>query len=234
MPSLRRYAHASRVNPRLSGRPGRFAYWRSSACACPVAFASASRPPIKAARKSEGARMSNQSRKPAKRHVIRAKDLRSWFKANLREYARDIANHGADAGFPCITYTSDAVKVFDRFAAEIWDMAVQEASELGCKNACELIAGFGRSDMIDGFDQFKNLMVWYACEQSPASSRATDFGSRSARPVLRPRESDADIAQVEVRRAQLRKILRQMRQFARDHAQQRMQFAFRAAGNLGL
>jgi hypothetical protein len=99
--------------------------------------------------------MSNQSYRP-KRHVIRAKDFRSWFKANLRDYAR--------AGYPYITYTSDTVKIFDRFGAEIWDMAVQEANDMGCKNACEMIASFGRSDMIDGLDQFKNLMVWYACE----------------------------------------------------------------------
>jgi hypothetical protein len=82
----------------------------------------------------------------------------------LREHARDIANHGADAGFPHITYTADTVKIFDRFASEIWDMAVNEASELGCKNACDMIAGFGRSDMMAELDQFKNLMVWYACE----------------------------------------------------------------------
>lgn len=46
---------------------------------------------------------------------IRAKNFRHWFGANLREYARDIANHGADAGYPHITYTSDTVKVFDKF-----------------------------------------------------------------------------------------------------------------------
>jgi hypothetical protein len=114
--------------------------------------------------------MSNQS----SRLIIRAKDFRSWFKANLREYARDIANHGADAGYPCITYTSDTVTIFDRFGAEIWDMAVQEASDMGCKNACEMIASFGRSDMIDGLDQFKNLMVWYACETVAREIEARD------------------------------------------------------------
>ena len=96
--------------------------------------------------------------------IIRAKNFRHWFRANLREYARDIANHGADAGYPHITYTSDAVKVFDKFAGEIWDLAVQQASDMGCKNACEMIAGFARSDMIDEIDRFKNLMVWFACE----------------------------------------------------------------------
>jgi len=97
--------------------------------------------------------------------IIRATEFRVWFKANLREYARDIAGHGADAGYPYITYTSDTVRIFDRFADEIWEMAVDEAEEMGCKNVAEMIAGFGRADMLSGFDQFKNLMVWYACEK---------------------------------------------------------------------
>ena len=96
--------------------------------------------------------------------IIRAKDFRSWFNANLRDSARDIANHGADAGFPCITYTADTIKLFDRFGDEIWEMAVQEAENCGCKNVAEMIAGFNRSDMLDDLATFKNLMVWFACE----------------------------------------------------------------------
>lgn len=97
--------------------------------------------------------------------AIRSKTFRAWFKANLRDYARDIASHGADAGYPWITYTSDTVAIFDKFGPEIWDMAVEDASDLGCKNVADMIAGFGRADMLEGFDQFKNLMVWYACEK---------------------------------------------------------------------
>lgn len=97
--------------------------------------------------------------------IIRSKTFRAWFNANLRDSARGIANHGADAGYPCITYTSDTVKIFDHFADEIWEMAVQDAEEFGNKNVCEMIAGFSRSDMLGSFDQFRNLMVWYACEK---------------------------------------------------------------------
>lgn len=96
--------------------------------------------------------------------IIRAKDFRSWFNANLRASAQDIANHGADSGFPCITYTSDTVKLFDRFEDEIWNMAVEQAEILGCKNVAEMIAGFNRADMLNDIDTFKNLMVWFACE----------------------------------------------------------------------
>lgn len=91
--------------------------------------------------------------------------FKAWFKENLRDSARDIAEHGADSGFPHITYTSDTVELFDRFGSEIWDYAVEQADDMGCKNVAEMIAGFGRADMLGGLDQFKNLMVWYACEE---------------------------------------------------------------------
>lgn len=96
--------------------------------------------------------------------IIRAKNFRAWFDANLQEHARDIASHGADCGFPCITYTSDTVKIFDRFGDEIWNMAVEEAESLGSTNVAEMIAGFARGDMLETLDTFKNLMVWFACE----------------------------------------------------------------------
>lgn len=96
--------------------------------------------------------------------IIRAKTFRAWFKANLSEQALDIASHGADSGFPGISYTSDTVKLFDRFGDEIWTMAVDDAESMGSKNVAEMISGFGRADMLESLDSFKNLMVWFACE----------------------------------------------------------------------
>lgn len=97
--------------------------------------------------------------------TIRAKTFRAWFNANLKDRARDIAEHGADAGYPCITYTADCVVIFDHFADEIWNMAVEDADDFGSKNVCEMIAGFGRAGMAETWDSFRNLMVWYACEK---------------------------------------------------------------------
>ncbi|NJL52816.1 MAG: hypothetical protein HC930_12460 [Hydrococcus sp. SU_1_0] len=97
--------------------------------------------------------------------IIRAKYFEDWFKANLKEHAEDIASHGADAGYPYITYTTHTVKIFDKFADQIWSMAVEDAEEMGYKNVAEMIATFGRSDMLSSIDSFKNLMVWYACEK---------------------------------------------------------------------
>lgn len=95
----------------------------------------------------------------------RATSFRAWFNANLKDHAGDIARHGADCGFPSISYTSDAVCIFDRFEDEIWEMAVAAAEDMGYANVAEMIASFKRSDMLANYATFKNLMVWYACEK---------------------------------------------------------------------
>jgi hypothetical protein len=87
--------------------------------------------------------------------IIRAKCFEDWFKANLYEYARDIALHGADAGYPKIIYTVDTVKIFDKFASEIWEMAVEDAEDMGYKNVAAMITDFNRSDMLCGISCFK-------------------------------------------------------------------------------
>lgn len=93
-----------------------------------------------------------------------AKSFNAWFDRNLGEYARDIARHGADAGYPFITYTSDCCVIFDAYADEIWERAVTMAEDLG-QNVCEMLAGFGRSDMANDWNKFRNLLVWFACEE---------------------------------------------------------------------
>ena len=96
--------------------------------------------------------------------ALRAKTFEAWVLANLKDELSDIAGHGADAGWPGITYTTDCVRLFDRYGDEIWEMAAQDADDMGHKNVAEMIAGFNRSDMLGSLDQFKNLMVWYAVE----------------------------------------------------------------------
>lgn len=97
--------------------------------------------------------------------IIRAKTFRAWFNANLKDYAADIANHGADAGYPCITYTADCCHIFDHFADEIWSMIAQDADDFGAGSVPSFIASFRRVDMTDDWNTFRNLLVWYACEK---------------------------------------------------------------------
>tara|TARA_Y100000310_G_scaffold315824_1_gene366853 strand:+ start:1589 stop:1915 length:327 start_codon:yes stop_codon:yes gene_type:complete len=88
-----------------------------------------------------------------------------WFKECLGEYADDIANHGADAGYPHISYTSDTVEIYNRFEDEIYEWLNEDAESFGHQSPDELIATFGRKDMLSWPDGRKNLLVWYACER---------------------------------------------------------------------
>jgi hypothetical protein len=96
--------------------------------------------------------------------IIRAKTFRAWFNANLKSHAKDIANHGADCGWTGITTYADTVKLFDRFQDEIWEMLASMADDMG-QSVPELIASFRRADMCETPDGFKNLLVWFACEE---------------------------------------------------------------------
>lgn len=95
----------------------------------------------------------------------KCKDFRAWFKRNLREYASDIAGHGADCGYPHITYNTDAAAVFDQYASEIWAMLADDADDQGESNAAALLASFRRADMLCDWTTTRTLLVWYACEK---------------------------------------------------------------------
>lgn len=89
-----------------------------------------------------------------------------WFKDNLADYAEDIANHGADAGYPHITYYSDTTPLYDQFEEEIFDALSEDAHDMGYDNIDAMTSQFGRSDMLDDPIQRKCLMVWYMCERA--------------------------------------------------------------------
>ena len=91
--------------------------------------------------------------------------FKDWFKEHLGYYAKDIAEHGADADFPEISYVSDCVTLYIQFESEIWEMLVEDSEGCGYKTPMEFISTFSRSDMADNSDGFKNLLVWFACER---------------------------------------------------------------------
>lgn len=96
--------------------------------------------------------------------AIRARTFRAWFKANLKDSASDIARHGADCGYPWLTYNADGARLFDKYQSDIWEMVSDDARDMGV-NVGEFIGSFKRADMLDDIDTFKMLLVWYAAEK---------------------------------------------------------------------
>lgn len=97
--------------------------------------------------------------------IIRAKTFKQWLQANLdSQQIEELAEHGADAGWPGLTYYNDTVKLYERFNDEIWNLIVNEAEECGYKNPYELLATFSGAKNVQTYTQHANLMTWFAAE----------------------------------------------------------------------
>lgn len=77
---------------------------------------------------------------------------------------RDVAEHGADGGFPGFSYYSDTVAFYNEHADAIWDMLGDLADDMG-ETPIGVIAGFRIAKDIQSDDQFKNALAWFALEE---------------------------------------------------------------------
>jgi len=91
--------------------------------------------------------------------------IAEFFKVELEDSLSDIASHGADGGYPYITYYSDTVALYDKYEVEIMGALSEEAESLGYENTSAMIAGFNRADDADTPTGRKNLLVWYMAEK---------------------------------------------------------------------
>jgi hypothetical protein len=89
------------------------------------------------------------------------------------DYLRDVAEHGADAGFPGFTYYTDTVKFYNRHEGAIWELLREDADALGYDNVPALIASFNSAHQAEDPTTFKNLLTWYALET--VARNMTDF-----------------------------------------------------------
>jgi len=83
------------------------------------------------------------------------------------EQISELAQYGADAGWPGLTYYTDTVRLHDEHESEIWDALHEDAQDFG-HTIPELIAGFGGSKNVGSMEQLKNLLTWYMAERTAA------------------------------------------------------------------
>lgn len=81
------------------------------------------------------------------------------------ESFEDVVNHGINGGFSGFIYYSDTTAFYNRHKDDIWELAIDQADEMGNSNVFEMIAGFGGAKSVGSADQFENLMAWYAAEE---------------------------------------------------------------------
>ena len=96
-----------------------------------------------------------------------SKNFEAWMKANLdMDDIQGLASHGADAGWPKLTYYSDTCELYERFKPEIWEALSQDCDDFGCKNIFEMISNFGGAASVMSVHAFENLMTWYMAERT--------------------------------------------------------------------
>ncbi len=81
------------------------------------------------------------------------------------EELRDIATHGADAGWGDLTYYKDTVPLYKEYREEIWEMLMEDTESMGHDNPYQLIATFNRAKDVGNYTHHANLLVWYAAER---------------------------------------------------------------------
>jgi hypothetical protein len=104
----------------------------------------------------------------SKKYEAMVQEVKERIGANEEGYAsiiEDVANHGADTGFSGFTYTADCVEFFDAHEEVIMNMLSDAAEEFGYKSVPAFVASFGRADMAESIDGYKNLLAWYALEE---------------------------------------------------------------------
>ena len=105
---------------------------------------------------------------------IRAKTFRDWMMANFTKgELRELAQHGAEAGWHGLTYYSETAALYRRFSDEIWETLIKDAQEYGYRNVFEFIATFRLADVANR-EQVENLLVWYMAERT-AQELAEDY-----------------------------------------------------------
>jgi hypothetical protein len=80
------------------------------------------------------------------------------------EQIREAGDHGADAGWPGFTYTSDGEDFYRANQRAIVALLSEDADEFGHDNVAQFVASFTRADMTDVDGGYECLCAWYALE----------------------------------------------------------------------
>ncbi len=98
-------------------------------------------------------------------------DMRALVKAVKKhsemddEQIAEAGEHGADAGWPGVTYTRDTVDFYDEHNELIWDLLNERAEDMDVDHPLAMIAFFNQARNVSSDDSFKNLLAWFALEE---------------------------------------------------------------------
>ena len=82
-------------------------------------------------------------------------------------WLEDLASHGCQSGMVSgLIYYSETSKFHDEFEDEIWNLVDEMKDSMGSKNVLEFIGGLNGAEDVGSMDQLKNLLAWFAFEET--------------------------------------------------------------------
>lgn len=98
------------------------------------------------------------------------KTIKEWVLEEVKDetlHLEDVVQHGCVSGcVGSLIYYSDTVKFYDQFEDEIWDMLHEDTENFGNDNILQTIGQFNGAKNVGSLNQFKNLLAWYAVEET--------------------------------------------------------------------
>ncbi len=82
------------------------------------------------------------------------------------EQILEVAQHGADVGWPGFTYYKDTSAFYRENAEVIWQFLCEDAESMGSPSVFAFMAEFGQAQGVDDCTTFENLLSWYALERA--------------------------------------------------------------------
>ena len=83
------------------------------------------------------------------------------------DWMSDILTHGCVSGMiGDLVYYTDTTAFYEKYKEEIWDLLEDTRQSFGNKNITEVIAGLNGADDVGSDEQFKNLLAWFAYEET--------------------------------------------------------------------
>lgn len=93
---------------------------------------------------------------------------------DLKDVLNDLLQNGCSSGMvESLIYSSDTEKFHDTHEDDIWELANEQKDQLGHGTVLEMFANLNGADSVESKGQFKNLLAWYAFEET-----ARDLGHR--------------------------------------------------------
>jgi len=90
----------------------------------------------------------------------------SGYDSGMAGFMKDLHYGGCVSGLVgALCYYSDTNKFYDQFETDIWDLIIEQSEHEG-DNAFKFLGTLNGAENVGGADQFKNLLAWFAFEET--------------------------------------------------------------------